>query len=121
MPQAYVASSSGIRGIILRRSNTDPLASVSEASTNSTLEIVSAYPNPARDVSKIVIRLSRPIPLEARLYTELGAEIQTDDLGMMPDGEFELPLRFSSLSSGTYILEIRSPQEAKHIQLKVVK
>ncbi|HET9136987.1 MAG TPA: YCF48-related protein [Candidatus Kapabacteria bacterium] len=120
-PQAYVTSASGIRGIILRRSNTDPLASVSEASTNSTFEIISAYPNPARDVTKIVIRLSRMMPLEIRLYTELGAEVLTDNLGMMPDGEFEVPLEVSSLSSGTYILEIRSSQEAKHFKVKIVK
>jgi hypothetical protein len=121
MPQAYITSTSGIRGIILRRSNTDPLASVAEASTNSSFEIVSTYPNPARDASTLIVRLSRPMPLEVRIFSELGAELKVFDLGMMQEGEYELPLTLNSLSSGTYILEVRSSQEAKHSQLKILK
>lgn len=123
MPLPNVASASGIRGIILRRTNSVPLSAPSEhsASTNSSFSIESVYPNPAQDNTTLKIALTRSMPLEIRLYDIKGVEVKSFDLGMQSEGQFEIPFSLSGLSDGTYVVELRSASESKHVQLKVIQ
>ncbi|HET9136988.1 MAG TPA: YCF48-related protein [Candidatus Kapabacteria bacterium] len=123
MPIANVASASGIRGIILRRTNSLPSSVPSEhsASINSLFSISAAYPNPARENTTLVIDLTRSIPLELRLYDLKGVELKSFDLGMQSEGRFEVPLSLDRLVDGIYIIEVSTPSEARHIQIKVIQ
>jgi photosystem II stability/assembly factor-like uncharacterized protein len=122
MPRKDIASSCGWRGRIIRRVNTMPVESAPEhsASTNSSFSISAAYPNPARENTTLLINITRSMPLELRLYDLKGDELKSFDLGMQSVGHFEAPLSLSGLADGTYIVELRSPSQSRHIQIKVI-
>jgi hypothetical protein len=103
--------------------NTMPVESAPEhsASTNSSFSISAAYPNPARENTTLLIDITRSMPLELRLYDLKGDELKSFDLGMESEGHFEVPLSLSGLADGTYIVELRSPSEARHFQIKVIQ
>jgi hypothetical protein len=121
MPLSYVASTSGVRGTIFRRTNTPPVISVQDhrASGAESLEAISVYPNPGREVVKVVYRLTKPMPLEMRVYDERGATMAEFDLGIVSAGEHEAPLLVNGLSSGSYVIELRSAEGAARVVVKV--
>ena len=121
MPTPLVASACGMKARIQKRINTLPPVSVSEHSpaTNSPFEIISLYPNPARESSTLRVHVNQSAPLELRVIDMLGAEIRHIDLGMQGEGEFEVPILLNDLSVGSYIVELRSDSLSRNLQIKI--
>jgi photosystem II stability/assembly factor-like uncharacterized protein len=121
MPTPLIASACGIKAKIQRRSNTPEVSSVADHSpaTNSPLQILSLYPNPAHDESTLRVYVDRPVEAELRIINMLGVMVKQIDLGIQYEGERDIPIPLEMLSAGKYIVELRSGESVKHLVVGV--
>jgi photosystem II stability/assembly factor-like uncharacterized protein len=121
MPTSTTASVCGRRLKILKRVNTPQSESVADhsPSTNSPLQILSLYPNPAHDESTLRVYVDRPVEAELRIINMLGVMVKQIDLGIQYEGERDIPVPLEMLSAGKYIVELRSGESVKHLVVGV--
>ncbi len=124
-PSVSASSVCGIRGTIMRRTSDEAaLAGVREhpmASRNTEIEFVAAFPNPAKRFTEISFSLARAMPLSIEFYDIRGAKMRSADLGIVSSGEHSQRLSLDGLTSGAYILELRSPSETHTISVRIDK
>lgn len=64
------------------------------------------YPNPARELIKAVLKISRPEVVTLSVLNVLGIEVLRSDEGRLEAGSYEIPLSLTELTAGTYVVRI---------------
>jgi hypothetical protein len=108
----------------LKQVDSDGSAHVSERvtveRTIKEVELLGAYPNPARSRATLRYALPEARDVTLRLYDMLGREVQTI-VNAKKDGRHKTILNVSDLPSGTYFLRLQAGGTTKTQKLTVVR
>ncbi|MFZ6052310.1 FG-GAP-like repeat-containing protein [Halocola ammonii] len=88
-----------------RASVTVTITNINEIESVASLNV---FPNPASDVIKLSMELSKNTPLTVSLLDQLGQQIETRELNDLRTGSNEVEMDVSDLSGGVYFLQIES-------------
>ena len=92
----------------------------SVARTNQDIGLqMQIYPNPNKGTATIGLSCSRPLNIKLSLYDAAGKFVHSYEQTSFTAGEYSLPLRAESLSSGEYYLRAIS-DSAVAVEMKVV-
>jgi hypothetical protein len=72
------------------------------------LEVISVGPNPLREQSTLRLNVSEPMQVVVELYDMVGNKVSNLHNGSMSQGENQIEIKGSTLSSGVYNIVIRS-------------
>jgi agmatine/peptidylarginine deiminase len=72
------------------------------------LDFQPAFPNPAREITCIPLYTKRKMPATLRLYDQLGREVKELFDGVLQVGESKFFFHASTLSPGTYTLQLQT-------------
>lgn len=79
-------------------------------------------PNPARDASRLRLRVSRGGPVTVALYNVLGKRVRVLHDGRLSGGRFhQFPVPTATLSSGQYLVRVTTERRTRTERLMVVK
>ena len=108
----------GACGTIAARSSA-PVAASGNASTATEL---SAYPNPAADLTTVSFRAAIDGPAQVVVYNELGQRVATLYQGTVTGGQvYELPLRSQSLATGLYMCQLVLNGKSEMLRLVIAR
>jgi hypothetical protein len=81
--------------------------------------LLSCYPNPFNNASRIIYTLPSPGDALIRLWDILGRQVHLVAEGYQHKGTYEIPLVLDNFPSGTYFLtlELGGAKEVRPIQL----
>ncbi len=87
-----------------------------------TIELLQNYPNPFNATTTIHFRVNEPVDHATfSIYNSAGQKVMTLFDEELPALEFELPIDFSHLPSGTYFLKVTSTANSDFIQMSLIK
>jgi hypothetical protein len=85
-------------------------------------QLLSLYPNPARENVFVDISLKKPSDVTLELVDLIGRVVYTDNLGLLPSGRHNgLPIELSNLPAGTYLVRMHGTRTADTKKLIVLK
>lgn len=83
--------------------NVTEVVSVNE---NDFFTSMNIFPNPAQDVTNVVLGLSASADVSIDVINMLGQTVMNQDLGTLPAGEQRTELNLSALESGMYLVNV---------------
>jgi hypothetical protein len=84
------------------------------------LELLSPYPNPARQQATVRYALPEPQDVEVQLYDVLGRQVRMV-VSRRQEGRHERRVDLSGLPSGTYFIELKAADKTRTQRLTVVR
>jgi hypothetical protein len=85
-------------------------------------QLLSLYPNPAKESVSVNISLKRPSNVTLELVDLIGRIVHTDNLGLLPTGMHNgLPVDISNLPAGTYLVRMHGTRTADTKKFIVLK
>ncbi len=115
----FVFSGHGGNNIFIDDINIDITTATKDIS--ETINDLNVFPNPATDNCLLKFNLSQTKTLEVNVFNVLGEKVQSIQKNIYTDGEHELRLNTSALSSGIYIVKIDDGKRAVNKQLIISK
>ncbi|MBL0063084.1 MAG: T9SS type A sorting domain-containing protein [bacterium] len=86
-----------------------------------TIEIASLYPNPTNSSVSLVYRLLSQGNVTGSITDVLGRRVQSFEFGYFPVGEYMQDLSLNRITSGQYIITIRSGNQSDNRSFIVVR
>ena len=86
-----------------------------------TFELKPNFPNPFSKQTTLLISLSRPGPVEVKVYDILGRLVYSDVRKEVPAGEYRLRLATKNWGSGVYFYQIRVRRLVKVGKMMIVR
>lgn len=97
------------------------VSSIESSISKNGLSFMGNYPNPASNMTNVVINLDKATEVKIKVMDLNGRELFEQDFGKLADGKHELQLDVTKLATGTYIYAIETPNAMLGSQLQVVK
>jgi hypothetical protein len=82
---------------------------------------LSAYPNPFNSTTVIRYSLPRQAHVDLEVYDILGRVVNRMDLGSVSPGSYTRRLDFSPYASGTYLVRLKTPDQAVMTKMMLLK
>lgn len=82
-------------------------------------QVVSIYPNPAKDLIAIKTTISKPAHLMFSIVNVMGQTVLKQDLGIKPAGQLNIPVNISQLPRGFYGYQLMVGTEVLKGKLQV--
>jgi hypothetical protein len=95
--------------------------SVEQLPTPLDMRIAAMYPNPARDMLHIDLRIERPTHLRVTLHDVFGSMVLPVHDAPMREGRWNVPIRLPVLPPGTYMLRIQSGNRVQTRMLTILR
>jgi hypothetical protein len=83
--------------------------------------LLRAYPNPFNAATVICYSLPHPAHVDLEVFDILGRVVNRLDLGNLSAGSYSRSLDFSPQASGTYLVRLRTPDQAVMMKIMLVK
>jgi Domain of unknown function (DUF4397)/Secretion system C-terminal sorting domain len=97
----------------------DQVSNTNELETSiSSFEV---FPNPAQDQTTLSLELTEARDLSVRIRDVQGKVVSTQELGNIPAGVTQLPIRLEQFTSGQYFLEVLSAKGIRTTKITVIK
>jgi glucose/arabinose dehydrogenase len=103
--------SDDLNGVVYRIAYTGAESSVAPSEAAVSFHLADPVPNPATNTLSAELTLGLPANVRAEVFDEMGNTVQTIMDGEMNEGEHELMVDTSKLSSGSYILRVTAGGE----------
>ena len=87
----------------------------------SEFSLKSAYPNPFNPATTLSYELSRVSNVRYSVYSILGQEVFSRDLGMMQPGRHSATFDAAGLPSGVYIVRMQAGADVRSLQVTLLK
>jgi len=94
---------------------------ITENVIESTLQLMDAVPNPAKDQTLIRLYIENDSQLQLELFDVIGNKVLDLAKGSYTKGYHEFKIDVSKLSAGSYLYQIRCNMERKSKRLEIVK
>lgn len=94
---------------------------VARSTSKYTLKLKTPYPNPTSKQVTLQYVLPRKMEVSILIYDVLGRQVETIRRGMEDTGRTEIQISTSSLSPGTYFLQIQAGEKMEAKQLTVMR
>ena len=91
-----------------------------ETPTQSGLELLPAFPNPSKGITCIPVTGNRSVEMTLTMKDLLGRTVNQIFTGRIPVGKKNYFMNTESLSSGVYLIELKT-DEKSHIQKLIVR
>lgn len=80
-----------------------------------------AYPNPFNPSTQLSFELSSPSNVRYTVYSVLGQEVYTENLGLKNSGRHTMRFNAGNLSSGVYIIRMQAGAEVRSQTITLIK
>ncbi|MBL1214217.1 MAG: T9SS type A sorting domain-containing protein [Ignavibacteriae bacterium] len=84
-------------------------------------EVNPNYPNPFNPTTTVSYELNENSPVTINVYNTLGEQVFSENQGVKDKGLHKMTFDGSDLASGMYMLEVRTPENAKYHKMQLMK
>ena len=93
----------------------------STADTSRAVQLVGNFPNPFSETTTIAYEVHEPVPVTVSVWTVTGTRVRTITDQHHEPGRYERQFRASSLPSGPYFVQLKTPRGTQSNRMVVLK
>jgi len=108
-------------GTISSLATVNSIVSLEESKSVPQYFSINNYPNPFNGLTVVRYVIPEETLISLELYNSIGEKIETLADGFKPTGQYEFSLNANSLSSGMYLIVLRTPEQVYSHKILLLK